>query len=210
MQPDDKTRIRHMIEAAEAVENFVVGRRRTDLDNDQMLAFALTHAITMIGEAASKITENTRASIPALPWSNIISMRNRSFTPTMTLTATFSGRALWRRYCSSSAFCGPSSAPHERRQGFDHMTGHRPFSGLTKGFSPTRKTRVRSKVKALKSETPDADLRQAQERSREEQGKSDLLLSDEQAAEVRRRLADHTGDNVSARRVFARFRSGGA
>jgi uncharacterized protein with HEPN domain len=52
MQPDDKTRIRHMIEAAEAVENFVVGRRRTDLDNDQMLAFALTHAITIIGEAA--------------------------------------------------------------------------------------------------------------------------------------------------------------
>jgi uncharacterized protein with HEPN domain len=42
-----------------------------------MLAFALTHAITIIGEAASKITENTRASIPALPWSNIISMRNR-------------------------------------------------------------------------------------------------------------------------------------
>ena len=42
-----------------------------------MLAFALTYAVTIIGEAASKVTENSRTGLSALPWSNIVSMRNR-------------------------------------------------------------------------------------------------------------------------------------
>jgi hypothetical protein len=39
MRPDDAVRIRHMIEAAEACERFVAGRRRVDLDGDLMLLF---------------------------------------------------------------------------------------------------------------------------------------------------------------------------
>ena len=48
------------------------------------------------------------------------------------------------------------------------MTGHRPFSGLTNGFSPTRRVRVATKVRALKAEMPLAELRQARARSQEE------------------------------------------
>ncbi len=48
------------------------------------------------------------------------------------------------------------------------MTGHRPFSELTKGFSPVRKARTAAKVHALKAEMALADLRQARERSQEE------------------------------------------
>jgi uncharacterized protein with HEPN domain len=44
-----------MVEAAEATQRFVARRTRADLDTDQMLLFALVHAITVIGEAASKI-----------------------------------------------------------------------------------------------------------------------------------------------------------
>jgi transcriptional regulator with XRE-family HTH domain len=48
------------------------------------------------------------------------------------------------------------------------MTGHRPFSELTKGFSPSRKARTAAKVLALKADMPLAELRQAREHSQEE------------------------------------------
>jgi uncharacterized protein with HEPN domain len=43
-----------MIEGADAVQSFVDGRRRNDLDSDRMLLFALVRAIEIIGEAALK------------------------------------------------------------------------------------------------------------------------------------------------------------
>ncbi len=41
----------------------------------------------------------------------------------------------------------------------------------------------------------------------EEQNESELGLSNEQAAEVRRRLADPSPNNIPAGEVFARFRT---
>jgi uncharacterized protein with HEPN domain len=77
MRPEDSIRLRHMIEAAEATQHFIAGRNRADLDTDQMLLFALVHAVTVIGEAASKIAPESRATLPSVPWNAIISMRNR-------------------------------------------------------------------------------------------------------------------------------------
>jgi len=42
-----------------------------------MRRFAITRAVEIIGEAASKISEAARADNPELPWRVIISMRNR-------------------------------------------------------------------------------------------------------------------------------------
>ena len=78
MRPDDVVCIRHMIEAAEASERFIVGRRRDDLDADMMLRFALVRAVEIFfGEAASKVSAETRAGAPAIPWPAIVAMRNR-------------------------------------------------------------------------------------------------------------------------------------
>lgn len=77
MPPEDLTRIEHMIEAAESACAFVAGRQREDLDNDQMLAFAVVRAIEIVGEAASKVGLPTRQITSAIPWQMIISMRNR-------------------------------------------------------------------------------------------------------------------------------------
>jgi len=77
MRPDDRVRVLHMIEAAEAVDAFTSGRQRTDLDTDQMLVFAVARAIEVFGEAASKVSQELRASMPAMPWADIVAMRNR-------------------------------------------------------------------------------------------------------------------------------------
>jgi uncharacterized protein with HEPN domain len=77
MRPDDVIRIRHMIEAAETCLRFVDGRRRRDLDADLMLRFALVRAIEIIGEAASKVSLETRGVASSVPWTAIIAMRDR-------------------------------------------------------------------------------------------------------------------------------------
>jgi uncharacterized protein with HEPN domain len=77
MRREDETRIRHMIEAADAAGRFVTGRRRSDLDTDDMLRFALIRAVEIIGEAASKVSDETRAATPSVPWFAIVAMRNR-------------------------------------------------------------------------------------------------------------------------------------
>jgi uncharacterized protein with HEPN domain len=77
MLAEDRVRLRHMVEAGESAVQFVAGRQRADLDEDRMLLFALVRAIEVLGEAASRISEETRATHAGIPWRAIIGMRNR-------------------------------------------------------------------------------------------------------------------------------------
>lgn len=77
MLDEDRVRLRHMVEAAESAVQFMAGRQRRDLDEDRMLLFAVVRAIEVLGEAASKISEETRTTHASIPWRAIIGMRNR-------------------------------------------------------------------------------------------------------------------------------------
>lgn len=74
---DDKTRIKHMFDAAQKAENFVNNQTFQDLENDEMLALALVKLIEIVGEAASRISKEYQADHPQIPWSAMIGMRNR-------------------------------------------------------------------------------------------------------------------------------------
>ena len=77
MRADDRVRVLHMIEACESVQRFIQGRRRLDFESDQMLLFAVVRAIEVLGEAAGKVSEDTRSACPQIPWPGITNMRNR-------------------------------------------------------------------------------------------------------------------------------------
>jgi uncharacterized protein with HEPN domain len=66
-----------MIEAAEIIAEFVSGRTRADLESNRTLLFALVRAVEVFGEAATKVSSTTRAAATAIPWAQIIAMRNR-------------------------------------------------------------------------------------------------------------------------------------
>jgi len=66
-----------MRDAASAAVAFATGKGRTDLETDLMFQFAIVRAIEIIGEAAARLTDATRAAHPEIPWSDIIGMRNR-------------------------------------------------------------------------------------------------------------------------------------
>jgi uncharacterized protein with HEPN domain len=77
MPPEDHVRLLHMAEALETVQRFVVGRTRSDLDTDDMFRLALTRAIEVVGEAASRVTMGTQQNHPQVPWRALAGMRNR-------------------------------------------------------------------------------------------------------------------------------------
>lgn len=59
MHRDDLVHLRHMIDAARDAISFAKGRSRHDLNEDRMLVFSLMKAIEIIGEVASRITQDS-------------------------------------------------------------------------------------------------------------------------------------------------------
>ncbi len=74
---DDALRLKHMLEAAEKALRFSQGKGRGDLDKDEVLCLALVRLLEIVGEAASKVSQRTRAKNPQIPWPQITGMRNR-------------------------------------------------------------------------------------------------------------------------------------
>ena len=77
MNESDVIRLRHMLDAAREALSFVAGRSSEDLGRDRMLVLALVKEIEIIGEAASRISDESRKALPRIPWPKIIAMRNR-------------------------------------------------------------------------------------------------------------------------------------
>ena len=77
MRRDDLIRMRHMLDAAQKAITFAVGKSRTDVARDPMLAYALVRAVEVIGEAASKISRDSQERHNEIPWRQVIGIRHR-------------------------------------------------------------------------------------------------------------------------------------
>ena len=74
---DPAARLRHMLDHAKEAVAMVEGKSRLDLDRDRQLNLALVRLPEIVGEAASRIPEESRSSFPQVPWAQIVSLRNR-------------------------------------------------------------------------------------------------------------------------------------
>ena len=77
MQREDEIRLRHMLDAAREAVGFARARTRDDLNSDRQLVLSLVMDITILGEAATRVSEAAREQLSAVPWDEIIGMRNR-------------------------------------------------------------------------------------------------------------------------------------
>ena len=77
MPSPDVVRLRHMQEAITLALKMASGCNRQDLTSDSMLAMALTRCLEVLGEAASKLSDEVRLRFPGIPFAKMISMRNR-------------------------------------------------------------------------------------------------------------------------------------
>ena len=67
MRRDDLIRIRHMLDAAKEALSFAKNKSRGDFDSNRMLVLSIVKSIEIIGEAASKVTQETREMCTELP-----------------------------------------------------------------------------------------------------------------------------------------------
>jgi len=74
---DDRVRLRHMLaHATEAIE-MARNRTREDMDRDRQLNLALVRLLEVVGEAATRISPQTQDELGAIPWPDIVGLRNR-------------------------------------------------------------------------------------------------------------------------------------
>lgn len=66
-----------MLDAAREALSFVEGRTREDLGHDRMLLLSLVKEIEIVGEAANRISAETKAGASGVPWTKLTAMRNR-------------------------------------------------------------------------------------------------------------------------------------
>ncbi len=66
-----------MLDAVCEALSFTEGRTVDDLSLDRMFFLALVKEIEIIGEAAGRISDDTRKSLPGIPWPKVVGIRNR-------------------------------------------------------------------------------------------------------------------------------------
>ena len=66
-----------MYDAASKAVGKLEGKSRADFDADDNLQLALVHLVQTIGESARRISEDTRAKYPHIPFRQIIGMRHK-------------------------------------------------------------------------------------------------------------------------------------
>lgn len=74
---EDETLLHDMLDAGRLALRAIENKDRADLDADPVLKAALERFLEIIGEAASRLTEDARAELADIPWSEIIGLRNR-------------------------------------------------------------------------------------------------------------------------------------
>lgn len=72
----DKEYLLDILEAAKLAIDYIGNKTRDEFFGDLQCQDAVIRRLEIIGEAARRISEETRAAYPDLPWSDMVSMRN--------------------------------------------------------------------------------------------------------------------------------------
>ena len=76
-QHDPLVTLRQMIDFARGLAEIARGRSRPDLDTNQEFHWAVLRGLEVLGEAARRLPDDFRDRYPAIPWRQIIGMRNQ-------------------------------------------------------------------------------------------------------------------------------------
>jgi uncharacterized protein with HEPN domain len=85
MPKDDFVYIGHMLDLARKAVARAADLDRATYDADEDLRLALTHLVQTLGEAARRVSSETQARFPEVPWKLIVGMRHKIVHDYMTI-----------------------------------------------------------------------------------------------------------------------------
>jgi uncharacterized protein with HEPN domain len=65
-----------ILEAVEAIERFVVGKTLESFEGDDLVRSAGLSKLMIVGEAVGRVSDETKAKYPEVPWPQIRGFRN--------------------------------------------------------------------------------------------------------------------------------------
>jgi uncharacterized protein with HEPN domain len=74
---DDLVSLRQMRDHAREAVSLSQGKTIQDLEQERVLSLALIRLLEVTGEAANRISPESRSQFPKIPWVQIIGLRNR-------------------------------------------------------------------------------------------------------------------------------------
>jgi uncharacterized protein with HEPN domain len=73
---NDATSLRQMLDHTREIRGLVEGRTLGDVRSDRKLQLSLLHLLSVLGEAAGRVSEGFRSEHPELPWREMTGTRN--------------------------------------------------------------------------------------------------------------------------------------
>jgi uncharacterized protein with HEPN domain len=74
---DTVIRLQDMRDHAQEAVTLVHEHSRADLNADRVLSLALVRLLEIVGEAANRLPREVQDRYPAIPWAEIVGLRNR-------------------------------------------------------------------------------------------------------------------------------------
>lgn len=74
---DSELSLHQMLDHAREAMTLSKGKSSAELIDDRVLALALVRLMEIVGEAANRVPKEEQSRHPAIPWAQIIGLRNR-------------------------------------------------------------------------------------------------------------------------------------
>ena len=85
------------------IERFVAGMSPSDLQDDDLVSYAVTKAFENMGEAAKKVPDDVRALSPDVMWREMAGMRDRLAHAYWGIEMSFAWVAIYERFPTERA-----------------------------------------------------------------------------------------------------------